>query len=160
MSQPRQALIDDPVEVLTRGHEQVTAWSSGLRRSFDLLTQEEARPIGLDASFLNQVREHVLFVESTIFPKLLEVAPEGEVPSLVSDLRRTHLELLRDCGRLFMDLAGCLAVEDSAQCVLGTRSRAIGLSERVLAHTARERAQLLPLVQHHLQALQGQQQPA
>ncbi len=150
----------DPVTVLTLGHERVEAWRGSLQRAFELLAQEGSQPVGLDTSFLDDVREHVLYVESIIFPQLLAASPEGEIPSLVTDLRKAHLELLRDCGRLFMELAACLAVEDSAQCVLGTRRRAIGLSDRIQAHTARERRQLLPLVRNHLQPLRAHPVPA
>lgn len=99
------------------------------------------------------LRDHFLLLDDRILPALLVLDPAPAVAALVAELRREHVAILADCGRLCRDLAGCLVHEHAGECEHLTRDKALDIQARVIASTTREQEQVLPLVERHREAL-------
>ena len=95
--------------------------------------------------------EHIRFEEERIFAAL-EIIDPSTLP-LVLELRKEHIPILADVGRMFGRLAQLAA--DLTEGDAETRTLVKAVAARLFAHAAQEDAQLLPLIERHRDAIRN-----
>lgn len=143
----------DPLQKMLDQHIHVSEWLHMLKEAgecLDLASETIDFP-KLQTFFKVNVMEHMKFEEQRIFPALEAIDPS--TAPLVASLLREHLPILADAGRMFGQLARHAAgiTEEDAQ----TRLLVKQVVDRLLAHAAREDAELLPLVSRHRDAIRS-----
>lgn len=90
-----------------------------------------------------RVREHFLWEERVLFPRILASNPE--LRDTIVHLREQHLDLLRDIAALYQDLSGGLVAPGRRPLDLAAYVRPI--VDRLIAHARLEDEALLPRLQ-------------
>lgn len=93
-----------------------------------------------------RVREHFLWEERVLFPRVLATDPRPTTRDVVQRLREQHLELLRDIADVYQDVGAGFLVEGRTAGQEALMARLKPVVDRLATHAKLEDETFLPLL--------------